>query len=382
MTKTEPKVGFLKLSRFYFFYFAGLGAIVPYLSLYFQSLQFNALQIGILMGVMIGTKTLSPNLWGWLADISHKQVFWIQFTSFFSLIALAGLGILAFFPVLLGVMFVFSFFWHGALPLFEAYTFRALAAQKTVYGRIRLWGSIGFIVAVLGVGWGVEHWGIQTLPLILLSVMALAFFATLGLPEQAEKPVDTQKALSFWQIVKQPWIASLLVVSFLIQLSHGAYYSFYSIYLNDAGYSKTGIAWLWALGVIAEIGIFYYMTLLLHRWSAVLLLKVALFLTALRWVLIAEGIDYLSILLFAQLLHAASYGLFHAAAIYLIDHHFSGANQARGQAIYASISHGLGGGLGMFIAGVLWSHYGGEIAFLFSAVVVIMALLMVKEEKG
>ena len=362
-----------------------MGALIPYLGLYFQALGFSALQIGLLMGGLIGTKVIAPNLWGWLADASHKLVIWIQLSSFFSLLILAGLGILDSFWALLGIILLFGFFWHATLPLFEAYTFKTLENHmKAAYGRVRLWGSIGFIVAVLWAGSMIAHWGIESLPLMLIGVLGLGFVSTLWIREKSVHPsLEAHQAfheeiavLSVWQILHQPWVIGLLLVSFLIQFSHGAYYSFYSIYLTEAGYSQSLIAWLWALGVIAEIGIFYYMTVLLHHWSAWQLLKVALFLTVMRWLMIAEAVESLTILLFAQLLHAASYGLFHAGAIYLIDQHFAHRTQARGQAIYASISHGLGGGLGMLMAGIWWHDYGGEVTYLINAAVVAFALLM------
>ncbi|WP_459818857.1 MFS transporter [Galenea microaerophila] len=371
---------FVRLSTVYFFYFAGLGALIPYISLYFQHLGFSPIQIGVLMGVLIGTKVIAPNLWGWLADKTHKLAIWIQISSFLAFITLAGLGILNTFSTLLWIVLLFSFFWHATLPLFEAYTFKTLGALKAAYGRVRLWGSIGFIVAVLLFGWVIEHWGVTVFPGLLVSILALTFVSTLWVYEPANalhQTEPTQQSIPIWQVVRQPWILYLLGASFLIQFSHGAYYSFYSIYLTEAGYSKPLIAWLWALGVLAEIGIFFYMPRLLHRWSAWTLLKFALLLTAIRWWVIAEGVDHLSLLLFAQTLHAASYGLFHAGAIFLIDQHFSRHHQARGQAIYASISHGLGGGLGMLMAGVWWTHFGGEMTYLINAAIAALAWLLI-----
>lgn len=373
---------FFRLSSFYFFYFAALGALIPYLSLYFQHLGMNAVQIGQLMGVLIGTKVIAPNLWGWLADVTRRQVVWIQIAAFFSLVTLAGLGILTNFSALLGVVFVFSFFWHATLPLYEAYTFKAFhtaGVNKGNYGKVRLWGSVGFIAAVLLGGYAIERWGVAQLPWMLLAIFGLTFLSTLSIRElkQSDAPKASMEAtLSFRQILRQPWIITLLTVSFLIQFSHGAYYSFYSIYLEGAGYSKAWIAWLWALGVMAEIGVFFYMAQLLHRWSAWSLLKLSLLLTAIRWLMIAYGVESLAVLLAAQTLHAASYGLFHAAAIYLIDHHFQDNNQARGQALYAAVSHGLGGGLGMLAAGYLWAWQGGEMTFALNSLVVILSLLL------
>jgi len=187
-------------------------------------------------------------------------------------------------------------------------------------------------------------------------------------------PIHEADDNGFLAILKQPHVASLLGVSVLVQFSHGTYYSFYSIFLTDHGYSHQWIAILWTLGVVAEIGVFFWMRPLFERYSVVMLLLISLVLTLLRWVMIPLVADSLPLLLFAQLLHAASYGLFHAAAIYLVDAYFTGRNQHKGQAIYASASHGLGGAIGMLVAGYSW-HFGGAIwGFGISALAIVLSI--------
>lgn len=373
MPETDYRAVYPKLSNFYFVYFALFGALIPYASLYYQSLSFDAIQIGQLMAVFVGTKIIAPNLLGWLADISAQTIRWLRWSAFLTLIASIGFVVTEAFWGLLLTVFGFSFFFHAALPLFESYTFTRLSGLKERYGQVRLWGSIGFIAATLGVGWQIELWGLSIFPWVLVGLAGLTWLSTFWVKEVA-RPEITHFQGGFKAILTQPWVLALLSVSVLIQFSHGTYYSFYSIYLTDAGYDKTTIAWLWALGVIAEVAVFFWMAPLFRRFNVAYLLVLSLWLTLIRWIMIPWFPDVVSLLMAAQLLHAASYGLFHAAAIYLIDHHFQGANQSRGQALYASASHGFGGALGMLAAGYGWYAGGAGLAFGISVVSVLLAL--------
>ena len=165
----------------------------------------------------------------------------------------------------------------------------------------------------------------------------------------------------------------MLLVCFLMQASHGPYYTFFSIYLQDHGYGGLAIGALWALGVIAEIGVFLAMHRLLPRFGARPLLLASLGLTALRWVMIAELVDHPALLLLAQVLHAASFGLYHAVAISLIDRFFTGSHQGRGQAFYSSLSFGAGQAVGSFGSGLLWGAIGGAATFVAGGVVAAAA---------
>jgi PPP family 3-phenylpropionic acid transporter len=247
--------------------------------------------------------------------------------------------------------------------------------SKAGYGKIRLWGSVGFIFSVLAMGALFDLISIQYFPLLVLMFALVAWLGVVFLKEQRVKS-EVEWTDKFWKIIKEPCVIALLFVSLLVQFSHGSYYGFYSIFLSDAGYSKTWIAAFWAIGVIAEIVVFLYMVPLFKHQSAKWLLMLSLWLTLIRWVLIPLVVESLALLFLAQLLHAASYGLFHAAAIYLIDDIFTGKNQSRGQAVYASVSHGLGGSLGLLLAGYVWFGYGANVSFYINAVLVVFALVI------
>ena len=372
--KQKVSVAHQSLAGFYFFYFASIGAFLPYWNLYLQHLEFSARQIGELSAVLLATKIVAPYTWGWVADHTGKRLAAIRIASFIGMMIFAAALGLSDYWSLLVVLAGYSFFWNAALPQFEAATMNNLRDSKHMYSRIRLWGSVGFILTASVLAPVLEKYGIQHLPWIILIILLFAWINTLFVNE---KPPSLEKIApsSMWKTCLRPQVLALLIACFLIQTSHGPYYTFFSIYTEDNGYSRSLIGQLWALGVLAEVVVFYYMYRWLPKFGAKFLLLTAMLLTVLRWWLIAYYVEYLSILLFAQLLHAASYGLFHASAIHLIDEYFSGSIQGRGQALFASISFGLGGSLGSLVSGYTWNSIGPSYVYLLAMCIALVALI-------
>ncbi len=362
------------LAGFYFFYFASIGAFLPYWSLYLKYLEFSARQIGELSAVLLATKIFAPYLWGWIADHTGKRLSAIRLASFIGMmIFAAALFFKDYWPLLI-ILAGYSFFWNATLPQFEAATMNNLAGSKHMYSRIRLWGSVGFIITASLLAPALEKFGIQYLPWIILLILSLTWINTL-LVNEAPQGIKIITSPSMLKTCLQPQVFALLLACFLIQASHGPYYTFFSIYAEDSGYSRTLIGQLWSLGVLAEVVVFYFMYRWLPQLGAKRLLVIAMLLTVFRWWLIAYYVEYLSILLFAQLLHAASYGLFHASAIHLIDQYFSGSIQGRGQALFASISFGLGGSLGSLVSGYTWNTIGPSYVYLLAMCIALVALI-------
>ncbi|MCY1280526.1 putative 3-phenylpropionic acid transporter [compost metagenome] len=143
----------------------------------------------------------------------------------------------------------------------------------------------------------------------------------------------------------------------LMQLSHGPYYTFLTLHLESLGYARGLIGLLWALGVVAEVILFMVMNRLLARFFLRQVLIASFLLAALRWLLLGNLADHLGVLLFAQLMHAATFGSFHAAAIHFVQGSFGARQQGQGQALYAAMA-GIGGALGALYAGYSWSGLG------------------------
>lgn len=362
------------LAGFYFFYFATIGVLLPYWNLYLKHLDFSARQIGELSAVLLATKIFAPYIWGWIADHTGKRMRVIRVAVFAGMFFFSATLVLRGYWSLLLVLTIFSFFWNATLPQFEAATMNTLGDKKHLYSRIRLWGSVGFIVTASLLAPVIERYGIQHLPMIVLIILAITWLNTFLVKDTSQARIETTSA-SMMKICFQPSVLALLIATFLIQASHGPYYTFFSIYAESSGYSRALIGQLWSLGVVAEVMVFFMVYRWLPRFGAKNLLIIAMLLTAIRWWLIAFYVEYLPILIFAQLLHAASYGLFHAAAIHLIDQYFSGSVQGRGQALFSSVGFGLGGSLGSLLSGYTWSSIGPSYVYLLASGVALLALI-------
>ncbi len=367
-------IPFWRLSGFYFFYFALLGAWLPFWNLYLVDLGYETVAIGYLSAVVLGTKIFAPSVWGYVADICKQRIRLIQLGC---LLTLVSISFVVFKPPLWGmliIVFTYSFFWNAVLPQFEVITVDHLGKYFSHYSKIRLWGSVGFIASVLALGELFSLISIQSLPYVLLLIIACMFLCSLSV-----KPVQhKQSALPVYnlkQLLKQKSVMAFFIVVALQQFAHGPYYTFYSIYLQELNYSLTHIGFLWSLGVLAEIVIFAYMHKLLPRFSIKTLMVVSLALSALRWLMIGLYADNVAMAIIAQLLHAASFGVCHAVAIEFIRKAFVG-RQGVGQALYSGLSFGLGGACGAIFSGYIWQN-GALLSFIIAAGASLMAMFIV-----
>lgn len=374
-----------RLSSFYLFYFASLGALLPFWGIYLQDQGFTALAIGQLMAILQGTKIVAPNVWGWLADQTGRTMRIIRLASLLSWLAFLGVFAVQGFWGMALVMMTFSFFWNASLPQMEVVTINHLGARMRRYAGIRLWGSVGFILAVMVLGVLVGRQGSGVVPIMAL-VLQIGIWVTSLLV--VERPLENRPAgegVSILGLVRRPEVAAFLLCGFFMQVSHGVYYAFYSIYLTQAGYTSGTIGTFWAWGVVVEVLVFAIMHHLLERFGARRVLLTSLGLAVVRWLLIGTFVSEPIILILAQAFHAATFGSFHAGAIHLTHHYFTGRLQGRGQALYGSLVYGAGGAVGSLGSGLLWSIAGPQATFVASSLVAALgftiAWLWVDREK-
>ncbi len=364
-----------RLSGFYFFYFATLGALVPYWGLYLQSIGFTPVDIGNLIAILMFSRIVAPLVWGWIADHRDSRMSVVRLASFLTVVAFTGVFWGTSFWWMALVMLLFSFFWHASLPLLEVFVMHHTASRPGLYGRVRLWGSIGFIVTVLSLGLVIDVYGSRWLLSVLFLLMLSIGLFSLTLPESEMKGA-TDATTPFRRTLWRGEVLAFLAACFLMQLSHGPYYTFYSIYLEGHGYSKTLIGSLWAFAVLCEIGVFLLMQRLLKHVTLRTVLMTSFLLAAIRWLLIGHYPESLSILVLAQALHAATFGSFHATAMQLVHRFFTGKHQYRGQAIYGSFSFGVGGAAGSFYSGHVWTSLGPTLTFNIAAASAALAFLV------
>ncbi|KOR30966.1 hypothetical protein TI04_03245 [Achromatium sp. WMS2] len=364
---------YLRLAALYFCYFAALGAVFPFWGLYLkQKHGVSPLDIGELMAILMATKTVAPNLWTAFTS-NYDPITQVRIAAFLNWISFLGIFWAQNFWQLALVIGLFGCFWHAVLPQIEVITLSYLQDQANNYSLIRLWGSIGFIVTVMVLSQASVNYGLQIVPITILTLYVGLWIVSLSIPKRQFNTSDAVEIKLNDNILARNM---LLVICFLMQVSHGAYYAFYSIYLEQYHYTNSIIGIFWILGVSAEIGIFLSMGRIMKYYGARNVVLISLGAAVLRWLLIGLLPEYFGILVMAQVLHALTFGAFHAAAIHLVHRYFVGTEQSFGQALYSGVSFGAGGAVGSLISGNLWVTYGATITFIAAASIAWAGMLL------
>jgi len=359
------------LATFYLGYFGLLGVLLPYLSLYLLDIGLSPYEIGVVMAVTPLVKTVAPNLWAWAADRTGSRRGFMRLAGLGALVCFSlMLGVRGFWPIV-GVMAVYGVFTSSILPLVEATAMEAVERLAVDYGRVRLWGSVGFIAASLAMGRVLDLAPSVTVLWAILGFLTFNLWSIFHLPEG--HPAPRPKRGGTRALLTSRPVLAFYGVCLLMQASHGTYYGFYSVYLQGLDFSRTEIGLLWALGVAAEVGAMAFTGRLLSALGTKRLMVLALGLTVLRWTILASTAA-LPWLIAAQLLHAASFGLFHVSAVTHTHKLVPPALRATGQGLYSSLSFGLGLTVATYLAGALYSSVGAPLLFAGSAGVAAVAL--------
>jgi PPP family 3-phenylpropionic acid transporter len=361
-----------RLSIAYFVYFSAIGIFTPFWSPYLALRGFNAFEIGLLLAVAAGVRSIGPLAFGWLADASGRPTAILRLAALASVLSFALLPLLSGLVGFIALTVLFCFGWNFIAPSLDTHTLASLGARSARYGRIRSWGSLGFIALSWLGGVIFERMGYQLVPSLMMGFIAATLLATMSI---ASSPpvVHAPRTVSFRGALRSRPVLVALLVAALISLSFGPYYTFFSLYLERFGYSRGVIGFLWALGVLAEIGIFAAGGSMLARYSIRALFISASAATALRWALIALFADSVITLAFAQLLHSMGFAVLHVAVVLTAQRQFPSDAAARGQALFSSVGYGVGGMLGSLLGGIVWSTISPRAAYLCAAVVVVLA---------
>lgn len=353
MSLLDADSSYWRLSSFYFLYFACLGVMVPYWSLYLEAVGLGAPAIGAVLAAGAATRIVGPNFWGWLGDRSGKRLRIIRLTGIAALLTFAGLLAEPTFGWLLLVVVIHTFFWNGIIAQYEAITLSALGAEVHRYGLVRMWGSVSFVLTVVGAGALFDRLEVRHLPWVMLVLFATLVGGSFAIRD-VPAPPRSRESGRLHGLLANRTLWAFLGAAFLMQAAHGPYYGFFSLLLDRSGYDRAQTGYLWALGVLAEVVLFAFAHRLLLRYTLRALALVSLLLAALRWLMIGLAIEVVPVLVVAQLLHAASFGCFHAVGVEYVRRHFGVHHQGQGQALYSAVSFGAGGAVGAFASGWLW----------------------------
>jgi MFS transporter, PPP family, 3-phenylpropionic acid transporter len=357
------------LGAFYFAFFVGTGLSVAYFPPYLAARGLTAGEIAWVLALPQLARVVAPGAWGALADRTGALRAIVVVASVANVACFSLLPAMPGFAAIAWLVGITSIAASAGLPLVEAMTFAALGSETGRYGPIRLWGSIGFIAAVLAGGIWLEPRALQLLPYAMLG-FALATLATAcALPS-----ATVRVAASAIRGALTHAAAALLAAALCMSIAHGTLYAFFTLHLQRLGYGGSLIGVLWTLGVLAEIAVFLLLPALFRRYALSTILMVSAACGVLRFLAIAWLADWLLVLVAAQLLHAATFGSFHAAAVAAVQRVFAPGAQARGQALFSSIGYGAGGALGALLGGWAWQAAGPGVAFSVSAGASLMGL--------
>lgn len=364
------------LAAFYFAYFAYAGALVAYLPAYFAWRGLHAAEIAFILALPQFARIFAPAAWGAIADRSRAPRGIVMLACAITAAAFALLPFAAGavdIALLIALMSVLN---AGALPLVEAITLGSLAAQGGGnvgrYGPIRLWGSVGFVLTVLAGGIWLDIFSAGSLPGVLAVLAVFSLVAAHRLPAA---PVSASPPrLESLRLGTPAWL--LLGAGFCMAAAHGTLYAFLTLHLQGLGYSGTLIGALWMLGVLAEIAVFAYLPDIFRRYALSAVIAASFLCAIVRFLALGWAAGLLWVAALAQLLHAGTFGAFHAASVAAVQRVFPDSAQARGQALFSGLTYGAGGAVGALAAGWAWEAAGPGPSFSLSALFGLAGLLL------
>jgi PPP family 3-phenylpropionic acid transporter len=360
---------FLKISGFFFSYFSVTSVYVIFMPKILQTIGYSALQIGAIFA-------LAP-LMRFFVPFFFLKHFKLNQKVFYTALCGAILAIILFYPTIHHFyLFMLPNMLLGAclgmiLPYIETYAMEHLRKER--FGKSRLFGSIGFMLIGIILARHLENYtnGLHYLLLAISATALFAYWLTQNNVHFTTANASKEEPFNFLH-VKYLWISL-----FLMQVSFGGFYNFFTIYETAHGISLEITSYLWAFGVMCEIVLFYFQASFLKRMSLLTLVKLGVFTTALRWFLLFAFPSSLWISYLSQSMHAFSFALHHTAALSLLYTRY--ANKKLAAQFYYGFSFGLGGFIGALLAG----YFYGEYLYLYASFIALLSLgsLMLFKEK-
>ena len=355
----------VRYSAFYGGFFFTAGILMPFWPLWLENRGLGAVQIGIILALGSWVRVLTNPIVAQVADRSGRAKT--------VLVIFAGLNVLAFagfipahgFWWILAISLLAAISFPAMIPIGESQVMSAVLRYKLDYGRVRLWGSITFIVATLGAGRLLTGRDPDLILLLVLAALAATFVTALLFPRQSGETSKTERG-GIATLLRQPRFVLFVATASLLQASHAVYNGFSTLHWRAAGISETAIGVLWAEGVVAEILLFSVSGFFVARLGPMALLMLAGISGVARWTVLAQTTDMTS-LVAVQVLHAITFGAVHLGAMHFVARNAPPGLSATAQGLYASAS-GLAMGLAMIGAGSLFANFGGK-AFFAMAIV-------------
>ena len=353
--------------------FMTIGVYLPFWPLWLSSRGLSAEEIGLLLALGTWVKVISNPVIAQAADRTGRAKATLVGCAIMALMIFSAFFLTEGFWAILTVLVLVNIFHPALIPLTESQTLAAAGAGRLDYGRVRLCGSLTFMLGTLGGGWLLSGRDPDLILPLILATLALSVLAALLLP--GAPPAARPGALrGLWALLIERRFLLFLAVSTAFAASHAVYYGFSALHWRAAGLSETTIGWLWAEGVIAEVLLFAFGAPLVRRLGPAGLFLVAAGGGLVRWSLLGFSSE-LPVLLGVQWLHAATFGAAHLGAMHFMARHAPEGLRASAQALYSAVPGGLGIGFAILLSGWLYETLGGGAFHVMAALSVLGGLL-------
>lgn len=355
----------------YFLLFLGGGVWMPYFPLYLSHLGYSGWKIGVIFGMQPALRWLSALAWAYAADrwrVRHRLLVSAAFSGALCFIPLLFVRSFAAMALVTGMIAVL----HAPLiPMTDSAVLDHLAALGGDYGRLRLWGSVAFVLGAVVSGPVVHSSSPAVVPALLLVPVFPMVLALAGLPH--EQVGHGERFHAPWALLSPP-LTAFLATAFLIQLSCGAFAGFFAVHCAALGFSDAIPGLTWGLAVSTEVALLYWGRRILQWIAPAQLIVIALIITVIRWLLTAV-VRHAVLVVGLQLGHAFTFSAFHLAALLLLSRLVPPQSSTGGQTLYGLVAFGIGGSIGVTLAGLLVDRLGTAGLFGCEAVVALVGLL-------
>ena len=364
----------------YFWYFAATGVFLPYWPVYLRAEGFSASGIGLMMAVFYACRTVGAPAYAAVADATGSRIVLLRFAPLGAALCAAVFHFSAN-PWVTGIALGFyATLFTAIVALYDAQVLDELGSASASYGRLRLWGSLGFAASALAGAPLFDRIGVGAVPATLVVLLALTFIVYLRI--DAVGRGGRPAAVALWPWLRDRRVRAFLLICLLMLMSHGPFYSFLSLYLLQHGHTPQFVGVMWAWGVVCEVLVFLAAPWILARFRPRTIVLTALAATALRWFALAAWPGLAVVVVLTQTLHLASFGLFHLWSVSTARRLFPAAAAVRAQALHSAVGYGLGGAIGAYGSGLLWDGWGPQAPYVAAGFVVIFALLVAVAATG
>jgi PPP family 3-phenylpropionic acid transporter len=356
----------------YFFYFAALANLAPYLALYFQSLGMTGSQIGILTGIPPVLGLIAAPTWGALADVTrqHKRILFLTITGA-ALTALALAMVNGFLRLAL-VVTAFSFFFAPIIPLVDNSVIEQLGPRREEYGKQRAWGSIGWGLAGLFSGWLVQKFGFPV-NFYAYSILLSCCLLAVGRFPVSRAPIGIKLGRDVGKLFSNRHWLLFLFIAWLVGAGMAMVTNYFLVYLKEIGAPEHLMGVALAIAMVSEVPVLFFSDRMIRRFGTIGLLFIGAGIFSLRALAFSSAVaPWQAITL--QLVHGLTYGLVLVAGVEYASQIAPPGLGATAQGVFGGVFTGLATAAGSLSGGVLMDSIGIRAMYQAAAVMVLLAM--------